>query len=116
MRYDGEMTAERADVVVIGLGVTGLSTAGALAHRGHRRRGDRPVGKHHPVDVAPPARRGPSGSRTTTSATCGSPGRRSKAGIALKASQHVTLLLETGQVDLGPDAKLDALAAAMRAG
>ena len=34
----------------------------------------------------------------------------------LEAAQDVTLLVETGQIDLGPDAKLDALAAAMGAG
>ena len=32
----------------------------------------------------------------------------------LETTQGVTLLVETGQVDLGPDVKLDALAAAMR--
>ena len=45
------MTSERGDVVVVGLGVTGLSTAAALARRGHTRRGHRPVGQRPPGHV-----------------------------------------------------------------
>ena len=48
MSHADERTAEHADVVVIGLGVTGVSTAGALAHRGHRVVGIDRWGSGHP--------------------------------------------------------------------
>ncbi len=109
------MTAADADVVVIGLGVTGLSTAGALAHRGHRVVGIDRWGSGHPVTSSTGASRSIRLAYDDERYV-----RLARAAFEgwhrLEASQDVTLLLETGQVDLGPDAKLEALAAAMRAG
>jgi sarcosine oxidase len=109
------MTIEHADVVVIGLGVTGVSTAGALAHRGHRVVGIDRWGTGHPVTSSTGASRSIrlayDDERYVRLATAAAEGWH-----GLEASQDVTLLLETGQVDLGPDEKLEALAAAMRAG
>jgi sarcosine oxidase len=109
------MTAERADVIVIGLGVTGLSTAGALAHRGCRVVGIDRWGSGHPVTSSTGASRSIRLAYDDERYV-----RLARAAFEgwhrLEASQDVTLLLETGQVDLGPDEKLEALAAAMRAG
>ena len=107
-------TAERADVVVIGLGVTGLSTAGALARRGNAVVGIDRWGSGHPVTSSTGASRSVrvayDDERYVRLA------RQAFAGWRrLEAAQDVTLLVETGQVDLGPDAKLEALAAAMGA-
>jgi sarcosine oxidase len=108
------MTTERADVVVIGLGVTGLSTAGALAHRGHRVVGIDRWGSGHPMTSSTGASRSIRLAYDDERYV-----RLARAAFdawhRLEAEQDVTLLLETGQVDLGPDAKLDALATAMRA-
>jgi sarcosine oxidase len=108
------MTTEHADVVVIGLGVTGISTAGALAHRGRRVVGIDRWGTGHPVTSSTGASRSIRLAYDDERYV-----RLARAAFEgwhrLEASHDVTLLLETGQVDLGPDAKLDALAAAMRA-
>jgi sarcosine oxidase len=109
------MMTERADVVVIGLGVTGLSTAGALARRGHTVVGIDRWGSGHPVTSSTGA------SRSTRVAYDDVRyvrlAREAFVGWhRLEAEQDVTLLVESGQIDLGPDAKLDALAAALRAG
>jgi len=103
-----------ADVVVIGLGVIGLSTAGALARRGNAVVGIDRWGSGHPVTSSTGASRSIrvayDDERYVRLA------REAFEGWhRLEASQDVSLLVETGQIDLGPDAKLDALAAAMRA-
>jgi len=107
------MTTERADVVMIGLGVIGLSTAGALARRGHRVVGIDRWGSGHPATSSTGASRSIrlayEDERYVRLARAAFEGWR-----RLEASQEVTLLVETGQVDLGPDTTLDALAAAMR--
>ena len=97
------MTTEHADVVVIGLGVTGLSTAGALARRGLRVVGIDRWGSGHPVTSSTGASRSirlayddvryVRLARTAFEGWC-----------RLEAAQDVTLLVETGQLDLGPDA------------
>lgn len=106
--------SERADVVVIGLGVIGLSTAGALARRGHVVVGLDRWGSGHRVTSSTGASRSIrvayDDERYVRLAREAFEGWR-----RLEASQGVTLLVETGQVDLGPNAKLDALTATMRA-
>ena len=105
---------ERWDVAVIGLGVTGLSTAGALARRGHSVLGIDRWGSGHPVTSSTGASRS-----IRVAYDDGRYVRLAREAFAgwrrLEAAQSVTLLVETGQVDLGPDEKLDALAAAMQA-
>ena len=109
------MMTERADVVVIGLGVTGLSAAGALARRGRSVVGIDRWGSGHPVTSSTGA------SRSTRVAYDDVRyvrlAREAFDGWhRLEVGQGITLLVESGQIDLGPVAKLDALAAAMRAG
>ena len=109
------MATDRANVVVVGLGVTGLSTAGELARRGHAVVGIDRWGSGHPVTSSTGASRSIrvayDDERYVRLA------REAFEGWhRLEASQGVRLLVESGQVDLGPDAKLDALAAAMGAG
>ena len=109
------MTApERADVVVVGLGVIGLATAGALARRGRAVVGIDRWGSGHPATSSTGASRSVrvayDDERYVRLALEAFGGWR-----RLEASEDVRLLIETGQVDLGPDEKLDALAAAMRA-
>ena len=105
---------ERADVVVIGLGVIGLSTAGALARRRNAVVGIDRWGSGHRVTSSTGASRSIrvayDDERYVRLAREAFEGWR-----RLEASQDVTLLVETGQVDLGPDAKLLALTAAMSA-
>jgi len=102
------------DVVVIGLGVIGLSTAGALARRGNTVVGIDRWGSGHPVTSSTGASRSIrvayDDERYVRLAREAFEGWR-----RLEASQGVSLLVETGQIDLGPDGKLDALAVAMRA-
>jgi sarcosine oxidase len=106
--------AERADVVVIGLGVLGLSTAGALARRGNVVVGIDRWGSGHRVTsstgVSRSIRVAYDDERYVQLAREAFEGWR-----RLEASRNVTLLVETGQIDMGPDAKLDALTAAMSA-
>jgi sarcosine oxidase len=106
-------TTDRWDVAVIGLGVTGLSTAGALARRGHSVAGIDRWGSGHPVTSSAGASRSIrvayDDERYVRLAREAFVGWR-----RLETSLDVTLLVETGQVDLGPAVKLDALAAAMR--
>ena len=109
------MATERTDVIVVGLGVTGLSTAGALARRGQAVVGIDRWGSGHPVTSSTGA------SRSTRVAYDDVRyvrlAREAFEGWhRLEAEQGVALLVESGQIDLGPEAKLDALAAAMRAG
>jgi sarcosine oxidase len=105
---------ERADVVVIGLGVIGLSTAAALARRGNAVVGIDRWGSGHPVTSSTGASRSIRVAyddvRYVRLARQAFEGWR-----RLETSQDARLLVETGEVDLGPTAKLDALAAAMRA-
>jgi sarcosine oxidase len=105
---------ERADVVVIGLGVMGLSTAGALARRGNAVVGIDRWGSGHPATSSTGASRSIrvayDDERYVRLARDAFTGWR-----RLEASQDVTLLVETGQIDLGPDDKLDEMTAAMSA-
>ncbi|MGZ8662243.1 MAG: FAD-dependent oxidoreductase [Actinomycetota bacterium] len=109
------MTSVRADLIVVGLGVTGLSAAAELARRGHAVVGIDRWGSGHPVTsstgVSRSIRVAYDDERYVRLA------REAFEGWhRLEAQQDTTLLVETGQIDMGPDAKLDALAAAMRAG
>lgn len=108
------MASERADVVVVGLGVTGLSTAAALARRGHTVVGIDRWGSGHPATSSTGASRSIrvayDDERYVRLA------REAFEGWhRLETAQDVQLLVESGQVDLGPAVKLDAMAAAMRA-
>ena len=109
------VTTEHADVVVVGLGVTGLSTAGALARRGDRVVGIDRWGSGHPVTSSTGASRSIrlayDDVRYVRLARAAFEGWR-----RLETEQDVTLLVETGQLDIGPDVKLEALATAMREG
>jgi sarcosine oxidase len=108
------MTTDRADVVVVGLGVTGISTAAALAQRGLAVVGIDRWGSGHAVTSSAGASR--SIRLTYDDERYVRLAREAFVGWRrLEASQGVTLLVETGQVDLGPAAKLDAMAAALRA-
>jgi sarcosine oxidase len=115
MPHDNEMPTEHADVIVVGLGVTGLSTAGALARRGRRVVGIDRWGSGHPVTSSTGASRSIRLAYDDVRYV-----RLARAAFEgwhrLEAAQDVTLLVETGQLDVGPDAKLEALAAAMRQG
>jgi len=115
MPQGAALQTEHADVVVVGLGVVGLSTTGALAHRGHRVVGIDRWGIGHPVTSSTGASRSIRLAYDDVRYV-----RLARAAFEgwhrLETAQDVTLLLETGQVDLGPDAKLEALAAAMHAG
>lgn len=108
------MTADHTNVVVVGLGVIGLSTAGALARRGHRVVGIDRWGSGHPVTSSTGASRSFRLAYDDERYV-----RLARAGLdgwhRLESAQGVTILVETGQIDLGPDEKLDALGAAMRA-
>jgi sarcosine oxidase len=108
------VNAERADVVVIGLGLIGLSTAAALARRGNDVVGIDRWGSGHPVTSSTGASRSIRVAyddvRYVHLAQDAFEGWR-----RLQTAHGVRLLVETGQVDLGPDVKLDALTAAMRA-
>ena len=105
---------KRWDVCVLGLGVTGLSTAAALARRGHHVVGIDRWGSGHPVTSSTGASR--SIRVAYDDARYVRLAREAFVGWRrLETAQGVTLLVETGQVDLGPHVKLDALAAAMRA-
>jgi sarcosine oxidase len=105
---------EETDVVVVGLGVIGLSTAAALAGRGNAVVGIDRWGSGHPVTSSTGASRSIrvayDDERYVRLA------RRALEGWRrLETSHGITLLVESGQVDLGPDTKLDALAGSMRA-
>ncbi len=109
------MTSERTDVVVVGLGVTGLATAAALAHRGNAVVGIDRWGSGHPVTSSTGASRSIRVAyddvRYVRLAREAFEGWR-----RLASEQDVALLVESGQVDMGPASKLDALSLAMRAG
>jgi sarcosine oxidase len=115
----GENIARRmehrsADVAVVGLGVIGLSTALALARRGRRVVGIDRFGSGHPATSST----GPSRSIRLAYEQQLYVELAREAVERWRALEHETgerILLLTGQLDLGPDAKLDALAAGMRA-
>lgn len=108
------MARRSADVAVVGLGVIGLSTALALARRGLRVVGIDRFGSGHPATSST----GPSRSIRLAYE------QQIYVDLAREAVERWhelerdtgdRILLLTGQLDLGPDAKLDALAAGMRA-
>jgi sarcosine oxidase len=104
--------AEGADVVVIGLGVIGVSAAGELARRGRAVVGIDRWGSGHPVTSSAGASRSIrvayDDARYVRLAQ-----EAFERWRRLEAAGEVTLLVETGQVDLGPDGKLDALSGVM---
>ncbi len=105
---------EGADVVVIGLGVIGLSTTAALAHRGQTVVGVDRWGSGHPATSSTGASRSIRIAYDDARYV-----RLARAAFEgwhrLESAQGVRLLVESGQIDTGPDAKLDAMAEAMRA-
>ncbi len=109
------MTPDSADVTVVGLGVIGLSTAGALARRGLRVVGIDRLGSGHPATSST----GPSRSirMAYEQAIYVELAREAvERWQRLERDVGERILLLTGQLDLGPGSKLDALAAGMTAG
>src|SRR4029077_10133437 len=108
------MARRSADVAVVGLGVIGLSTALALARRGLRVVGIDRFCSGHPATSST----GPSRSIRLAYE------QQIYVDLAREAVERWhdlerdtgdRILLLTGQLDLGPDAKLDALAAGLPA-
>ena len=88
-------TKQRWDVAVVGLGVTGLSTAGALARRGHSVVGIDRWGSGHPVTSSTGASR--SIRVAYDDARYVRLAREAFVGWRrLETTQGVTLLVETG--------------------
>ncbi len=104
----------RADVAVVGLGVIGLSTALALARRGLRVVGIDRFGSGHPATSS-------TGPSRSIRLAYEQPIYVELAREAVERWRRLErdtgerILLLTGQLDLGPAAKLDRLAAGMRA-
>ena len=105
---------QHRDVVVVGLGVVGSSTALALAARGHDVLGIDRFGSGHPLTSSTGASR--------TFRVAYDDVRYVRLALeaidrwrALERDRGVELLHATGQVDLGPVDRLEALAAAMAA-
>jgi len=103
-----------ADVAVVGLGVIGLSTALALARRGLRVVGIDRFGSGHPATSST----GPSRSirlayEQPIYVELAREAVERWRGLGRDTGDRILLL--TGQLDLGPAAKLDGLAAGMRA-
>jgi sarcosine oxidase len=108
-------TQRTADVAVVGLGVIGLSTARALARRGLRVVGIDRFGSGHPATSST----GPSRSfrMAYEQAVYVELAREAlERWQRLERDLGERILLLTGQLDLGPGSKLDALAAGMTAG
>ena len=108
------MARRSADVAVVGLGVIGLSTALALARRGLNIIGIDRFGSGHPATSST----GPSRSirlayEQQIYVELAHEAVERWRGLERDTGDRILLL--TGQLDLGPDAKLDALAAGMRA-
>jgi sarcosine oxidase len=107
-------TRVSADVAVVGLGVIGLSTSMALARRGLRVVGIDRFGSGHPATSS-------TGPSRSIRLAYDQPFyvELAREAVArwrgLERDVKDRILLLTGQLDLGPDAKLDALAAGMRA-
>jgi sarcosine oxidase len=103
-----------ADVAVVGLGVTGLSTASALARRGVRVIGIDRFGSGHPATSS-------TGPSRSIRLAYEQPFYVELAREAVERWRRLEraiderILLLTGQVDLGSESKLDGLAAAMAA-
>lgn len=106
--------AQRADVVVVGLGIMGLSTAAELASRGRRVIGIDRFGSGHPLTSS-------TGASRSIRVAYDRPVYVDLAREAIEAWRRLehdhgtSLLVMSGEVDLGPDRKLDALVAAMAA-
>jgi sarcosine oxidase len=113
---DGIGTSGRAaDVAVVGLGVIGLSTALALARRGLHVVGIDRFGSGHPATSST----GPSRSirlayEQPIYVELAREAVERWRGLERDTGDRILLL--TGQLDLGPAAKLEGLAAGMRAG
>ena len=113
---DGIGTGGRAaDVAVVGLGVIGLSTALALARRGLHVVGIDRFGSGHPATSST----GPSRSirlayEQPIYVELAREALERWRGLERDTGDRILLL--TGQLDLGPAAKLEGLAAGMRAG
>jgi sarcosine oxidase len=107
-------TRTSADVAVVGLGVMGLSTASAVARRGLRVIGIDRLGSGHPATSS-------TGPSRSIRLAYEQPVYVELAREAIERWRRLEratgerILLLTGQVDLGPEPKLDALAAAMAA-
>jgi sarcosine oxidase len=105
---------ETADVVVVGLGVIGLSTAHALARRGRRVVGIDRLGTGHPATSS-------TGPSRSIRVAYDEPVYAALAREAFEGWERLErdggqrILLPTGQLDLGPARKLEALATGMRA-
>ena len=108
------MTRGSVDVAVVGLGVIGLSTSLALARRGVRVVGIDRYGSGHPVTSS-------TGPSRSIRLAYDQPFYVELAREAVERWRGLErdvddrILLLTGQLDLGPASKLDALAAGMRA-
>jgi sarcosine oxidase len=105
---------EAADVAIVGLGVIGLSTARALARRGLRVVGIDRFGSGHPATSST----GPSRSirlayEQPIYVELAREAVERWRGLERDTGDRILLL--TGQLDLGPAAKLDGLAGGMRA-
>lgn len=109
------MTLDSADVTVVGLGVIGLCTARSLARRGLRVVGIDRFGSGHPATSST----GPSRSIRMAYEQAIYVELAREAIVrwqGLERDIGDRILLLTGQLDLGPGPKLDALAAGMIAG
>ncbi len=108
------MTRGSVDVAVVGLGVIGLSTSLALARRGVRVVGIDRFGSGHPATSS-------TGPSRSIRLAYDQPFYVELAREAVERWRGLErdvddrILLLTGQLDLGPASKLDALAAGMRA-
>jgi sarcosine oxidase len=108
------MTRRSADVAVVGLGVIGLSTSLALARRGLHVVGIDRFGSGHPATSS-------TGPSRSIRLAYDQPFYVELAREAIERWRRLErdaderILLLTGQLDLGPDGKLEALAAGMRA-
>jgi sarcosine oxidase len=106
------VTRRSADVAVVGLGVIGLSTAWALARRGRRVVGIDRLGSGHPATSS-------TGPSRSIRLAYDQPFYVELAREAierwsqLERDAEERILLRSGQLDLGPASKLDALAAGM---
>src|SRR5262245_28329024 len=108
------MSRRPPDVVVVGLGVIGLSTALALARRGRRVVGIDRFGSGHPATSST----GPSRSIRLAYEQPSYVELAREAvdrwhGLEREVGERILVL--SGQLDLGPDAKLDGLVAGLRA-
>jgi len=115
VRREGRPEGEtRADIAVVGLGVIGLSTALALARRGLRVVGiDRFGGGTPPTSSTGPSRSIRLAYEQPVYVELASEAVGRWRSLERDTGERILLL--TGQLDLGPDEKLDGLAEGMRA-